>query len=527
LVLAASFLLVSAALAADFTPLSDLPGGIFSSQALGVSDDGSVVVGWGTSGTDQQEAFRWTFGGGMVGLGDLAGGDFFSRASAVSANGSAIVGWSRSASGLEAFRWTSGGDMVGLGDLPGGVFMSQAFGVSANGSVVAGEGMSASGSEAFRWTSGGISGIGDLAGAPPFSQALGVSANGGVMVGVSISVSGLEAFRWTSDGGMVGLGDIAGGSFSSTANAVSADGNVVVGEGRSASGLEAFRWTSGGGMVGLGDLPGGNFSSSALGVSGDGSVVVGEGNSEIGDEAIVWTAGSGMRRLADVLIERGVTGLSGWTLRSAQHITADGKIVVGYGINPSGQQEAFLANIFSPTFSDVPADYWAHSFIEALADSGITAGCGNDNYCPLSPVTRAQMAVFLERGIHGSDFSPPAAKGNVFLDVPAGDFAASFIEQFFLDGITSGCGNNNYCPDAEVTRDQMAVFLLRAKHGAGYSPPPATGFFLDVPLNHWAVNWIEQLEAEGITGGCGNGKYCPDATVTRDQMAVFLVRTFF
>jgi len=47
-----------------------------------------------------------------------------------------------------------------------------------------------------------------------------------------------------------------------------------------------------------------------------------------------------------------------------------------------------------------------------------------------------------------------------------------------------------------------------------------------VPLNYWAVHWIEQLAAENITAGCGNGNYCPDATVTRDQMAVFLVRTF-
>jgi len=177
-------------------------------------------------------------------------------------------------------------------------------------------------------------------------------------------------------------------------------------------------------------------------------------------------------------------------------------------------------------FNDVPPDYWAFSFIETLADTGITAGCGNDNYCPSSPVTRAQMAVFLERGINGSGFSPPAATGNVFLDVPVESFAANFIEQFFLDGITSGCGSNNYCPNADVTRAQMAVFLLRAEHGSGYSPPPATGVFNDVPLNHWAVHWIEQLAVEGITSGCGNGNYCPEATVTRDQMAVFLVRTF-
>lgn len=177
-------------------------------------------------------------------------------------------------------------------------------------------------------------------------------------------------------------------------------------------------------------------------------------------------------------------------------------------------------------FADAPPGSFAFSFIEALARAGITSGCGGGNYCPSAPVTRAQMAVFLERGMNGSSFSPPAASGNVFLDVGAGDFAASFIEQLASDGITAGCGNNNYCPNADVTRDQMAVFLLRAKHGSGYSPPAATGVFNDVPLSYWAVHWIEQLAAEGITAGCGGGNYCPESQVTRDQMAVFLVRTF-
>jgi len=177
-------------------------------------------------------------------------------------------------------------------------------------------------------------------------------------------------------------------------------------------------------------------------------------------------------------------------------------------------------------FDDARPDYWAFSFIEALARAGITAGCGGNNYCPTALVTRAQMAVFLERGMNGSGFSPPAASGNVFLDVGVEDFAASFIEQLASDGITAGCGGNNYCPDTEVTRDQMAVFLLRAKYGSSYSPPAATGVFGDVPLNYWAVHWIEQLAAEGITAGCGGGNYCPEGPVTRDQMAVFLVRTF-
>ena len=181
------------------------------------------------------------------------------------------------------------------------------------------------------------------------------------------------------------------------------------------------------------------------------------------------------------------------------------------------------------TFQDVPPDHWAYSYIETLYDSGVTGGCSSTPllYCPASPVTRAQMAVFLLKSKHGSGYTPPAATGNVFDDVPANHWAAAWIEQLADEGITGGCGSGNYCPEAAVTRDQMAVFLLKSKHGSTYTPPAATGTdFGDVPANHWAAAWIEQLVAEGITGGCGGGNYCPAAPATRDQMAVFLVKTF-
>lgn len=79
-----------------------------------------------------------------------------------------------------------------------------------------------------------------------------------------------------------------------------------------------------------------------------------------------------------------------------------------------------------------------------------------------------------------------------------------------------------------MTRAQMAVFLLRAEHGPGYQPPPATGVFADVPSTHPFAGFIEQLSGEAITAGCGTSpaRYCPDRVVTRGEMAVFLVRAF-
>lgn len=181
------------------------------------------------------------------------------------------------------------------------------------------------------------------------------------------------------------------------------------------------------------------------------------------------------------------------------------------------------------TFPDVPATHWAASFIERLFSAGVTGGCSVSPlaYCPESTATRAEMAVFLLRGIHGSAYVPPAATGTVFTDVSVSHWAAPWIEQLAAEGITTGCGGGNYCPEAPVTRAEMSIFLLRSKHGSTYIPTAATGTaFADVPASYWAAAWVEQLAVEGITGGCGNGNFCPNDPVTRAQMAVFLVRTF-
>ena len=204
------------------------------------------------------------------------------------------------------------------------------------------------------------------------------------------------------------------------------------------------------------------------------------------------------------------------------------------GVPPSNGQrvEVVIESFQHPTvFADVPVSHWASNYIQRLYNVRITGGCGAHpfRYCPETTVTRAQMAVFLERGVHGSSYSPPAVGNSTgFSDVPITHWAAAWIKQLAADRITGGCATGKYCPEGAVTRAQMAIFLLKAKHGSSYSPlavGSSTGFS-DVPTDHWAAKWIKQLAAEGITDGCGNGNYCPDTPVTRAQMAVFLVKTF-
>jgi hypothetical protein len=181
-------------------------------------------------------------------------------------------------------------------------------------------------------------------------------------------------------------------------------------------------------------------------------------------------------------------------------------------------------------FLDVPPIHPFHDFVDTIARDGITVGCGDGTtYCPDAPNTRAQMAVFLLKAKYGFDHVPPPASGLVFLDVPAADPFAPWIEELFSLGISNGCGGGNYCPLAPVTRAQMAVFLLKTLEGSTYVPPTATGtIFGDVPLGAFAADWIEELYNRAITGGCQASPllYCPNQSNTRGQMAVFLTKTF-
>ncbi len=111
-----------------------------------------------------------------------------------------------------------------------------------------------------------------------------------------------------------------------------------------------------------------------------------------------------------------------------------------------------------------------------------------------------------------------------FLDVPGGQQFYAFVIKLVANGITAGVGGGLYGVDQSTLRQQMAVFLLKAKHGVCYTPPPCTEIFDDVPCPSLFADWIEALFAEGITGGCGGGNYCPQNPVRRDQMAVFLLK---
>ena len=187
------------------------------------------------------------------------------------------------------------------------------------------------------------------------------------------------------------------------------------------------------------------------------------------------------------------------------------------------------------TFADALPDAWYWKWVEGFYAQGITTGCaaGPLQYCPDRAVTRAEMAVFLLRAKEGLSTPTPSQSG-MFADVPVSgkEWMKPWIEEFYVEGITTGCGASplQYCPEREVTRAEMAVFVLRAKHGASYQPPAGTGIFSDVPVSgkEWMEAWVEEFYNEGITTGCAASplRYCPEQSVTRAEMATFIDRAF-
>jgi hypothetical protein len=177
------------------------------------------------------------------------------------------------------------------------------------------------------------------------------------------------------------------------------------------------------------------------------------------------------------------------------------------------------------SFTDVAPTSWASPYIEAIAAAGITKGCGGGKYCPTQNVTREQMAAFVVRAKEGEPVTECATPP--FNDVPTTNSFCKYIQRMSALGVTTGCGSGNYCPGGNVTRDQMAAFIIRALEGN-----PATDYcgttspFGDVVVSSVFCGHIKRMQERNITTGCGGGNYCPSQYVTREQMAVFLGRAF-
>jgi hypothetical protein len=216
-------------------------------------------------------------------------------------------------------------------------------------------------------------------------------------------------------------------------------------------------------------------------------------------------------------------GISVPTARPAAHWDAPLHEEITPG--PLGQSQVWRLHV-GGSFADVPATSPFYRFVETLLHRGITAGCAAGQYCALDSTNREQMAVFALVAKEGAGYAPPACATPMFGDVPASSPFCRWIEELARRGVVSGCGGGLYCPQAAVSREQMAVFMLRTVDPALSPPACTTPVFADVPAASGFCRWIEELARRGVVTGCGNGNYCPTLPVSREQMGVFITVTF-
>ena len=256
------------------------------------------------------------------------------------------------------------------------------------------------------------------------------------------------------------------------------------------------------------------------------------------------------------------------TLSGASSGTGNGSVSYSIAANPTttytdrtvtlqiaGLAVPLIQRGTTTTFSDVnPPDYDFNG-ANVLSKTGVTAGCAAavppnlPQYCPNANVTRGEMAAFLVRMVNSGGSADNAANVNNFLysttpyftDVLAGPVNLAdgspnpnysrffkFVQKMRDLAITAGTTATLFSPNLNVTRGQMAKFIVLARLGATstftYNPTP---YFTDEPANDIFFRFVQKLKEIGITSGCTVDTYCPNEYVTRGQMAIFLVRSGF
>lgn len=318
-------------------------------SATAVSADGSVVVGSSMSliptcydtdndGEDDfceywHEAYRWTEETGMVALGDLVGGRYWSTALGVSGDGQVVVGYADTFYGEDpedadsytqaAFKWVAGDGMTQLSSLGDGETddgttfrpFSYAWAATTDGSIIVGYNNVSNRTENVLWTTDGVQVLGG-------GQGRDISADGQVVVGF---VSFAE--MWTADEGFVDIPGMKG------ALGVSSNGRVVIGRGEDG---RVVRWSEGTGPIALDML-------FAQGINADGSVIVGYDYPDGDQHAMIWTSSAGTQRLQDVLLDQHGIDLGAWRLGSAEDVSDDGTVIVGYAQPTDGTEETSRA----------------------------------------------------------------------------------------------------------------------------------------------------------------------------------------
>ena len=188
---------------------------------------------------------------------------------------------------------------------------------------------------------------------------------------------------------------------------------------------------------------------------------------------------------------------------------------------PNGQVEVkavFAAEVKTAPFRDVPVDAYYYDAVKWAAEKGITTGQANGLFGSDRSCTRAQIITFLWRAAG----SPVVNYAMEMGDVSADAYYAEAVRWALSRGITSGTGGGAFSPDDACTRAQAVTLLARALSAKAGS----AANFTDVPADAYYAQAVSWAVENGITTGVGGGRFDPNATCTRAQIATFLYRLY-
>lgn len=176
------------------------------------------------------------------------------------------------------------------------------------------------------------------------------------------------------------------------------------------------------------------------------------------------------------------------------------------------------------SFSDATKSHWAYKYVNAMAAMGIVNGVGNNKFSPGSNITRGDFVTMLGRlhGINAAEYI-----SSIFTDVSSAKYYGPYIKWAQENGIVDGVGNDKFDPSAKITREQMAVIIVRYAEYAGITlaDSGSTEKFADnSKISSWARTQVYAARNAGIINGLPGNVFSPKGNATRAECCAVLSR---
>lgn len=177
--------------------------------------------------------------------------------------------------------------------------------------------------------------------------------------------------------------------------------------------------------------------------------------------------------------------------------------------------------------TDVKKTDWFYSAVQYVAQKDYMVGVTDDLFAPYRDLSRAMFVVIL----HRLDGEPTVAANTTFADVPADAWCADAVSWAVQNGIVYGFSDEQFAPDAPVTRQQMCVMMIRfldyraKKDNVTFKTTNQAKTFLDAAsIGDFAKDAVKRCQMLGLMFGDEAGNFNPQANATRAQVAVVIQR---